>query len=145
MAREIYSETEMTALHIATSAHWGKKDATGENLIGHLNRVSLMGQNEEERVVGILHDIFVNTDVTVADLYGARLPREVVRALVCITRKNGETAERYFTRLTRSEIAKNVKTYELIDLTKSEKFGKLPKEEKDRVIAEYELLKELIA
>ena len=52
------------AIEIATEAHLGQFDKSGHEYIGHPLRVMEMGVTEEEKIVGILHDLVEDTDWT---------------------------------------------------------------------------------
>ena len=44
-------------IEIATEAHKGQLDKAGRDYIGHSLRVMEMGKTEEDKIVGILHDV----------------------------------------------------------------------------------------
>jgi (p)ppGpp synthase/HD superfamily hydrolase len=50
------------AIEIATEAHSGQFDKSGKEYVGHPLRVMEMGQTEEEKIVGVLHDVIEDTD-----------------------------------------------------------------------------------
>ena len=52
------------AIEIARQAHAGQVDKAGADQIGHPLRVMEMGKTEEERIVGILHDVIEDSDWT---------------------------------------------------------------------------------
>lgn len=45
------------AMEIARQAHVGQVDKGGADYIGHPLRVVEMGRTEEEKIVGVLHDV----------------------------------------------------------------------------------------
>ena len=104
------------AIEIATEAHKGQLDKSGKDYIEHPLRVMEMGKTEEEKIVGVLHDVIEDTEWTFDKLAeeGAKL---VVKTLVDI--ENG-TAIRTRQDDSRSNYAKMLKK-ELgnIDFTKS--------------------------
>lgn len=53
--------TLQRAIEIATLAHQGQVDKSGNDYIGHPLRVMEMGRTEDERIVGVLHDVVENT------------------------------------------------------------------------------------
>ena len=53
--------TLQRAIEIATEAHKGQFDKSGKDYIGHSLRVMEMGQTEEEKIVGVLHDVVEDT------------------------------------------------------------------------------------
>ena len=56
--------TLQKGIEIATQAHKGQVDKSGKDYIGHPLRVMEMGRTEEEKIVGVLHDVVEDTDWT---------------------------------------------------------------------------------
>ncbi len=52
------------AIEIAIKAHKGQLDRSGKPYIGHVLRVMSLGISEEEKIVGMLHDLFEDTEIT---------------------------------------------------------------------------------
>lgn len=52
------------AIEIARQAHVGQVDKGGADYIGHPLRVMEMGRTEEEKIVGVLHDVVEDSDWT---------------------------------------------------------------------------------
>lgn len=52
------------AIQIATQAHEGQLDKSGKAYIGHPLRVMEMVTSENEKIVGVLHDLIEDTDWT---------------------------------------------------------------------------------
>lgn len=73
------------ALQIATRAHSGQVDRDGNPVILHPVTVGMMGNTDEERVAGFLHDVVEDTDMTFDDLLEAGIPVGVVNALRLLT------------------------------------------------------------
>lgn len=73
------------ALQIATHAHAGQTDRDGNPVILHPLTVGLMGETDEVRVAGFLHDVVEDTDYTLDDLLAAGIPNGVVEALRLLT------------------------------------------------------------
>ncbi|HUP50107.1 MAG TPA: GTP pyrophosphokinase, partial [Thermoanaerobaculia bacterium] len=53
------------AIMIAVQAHAGQVDKAGEPYILHPLRVMLKLTSDEERIVGVLHDVVEDTDWTI--------------------------------------------------------------------------------
>mgnify|MGYP003288846580 CR=1 FL=1 len=70
------------AIEIATEAHKGQLDKEGRDYIGHSLRVMEMGKTEEEKIVGVLHDVIEDTDWTFEKLAEEGFSDEVL-ALRC--------------------------------------------------------------
>lgn len=56
------------AVEIAREAHLGQSDPYGEDYILHPLRVMAMGRTEDEKTVGILHDVVEDTHWTLDEL-----------------------------------------------------------------------------
>ena len=69
------------ALQLAVKAHAGQTDRDGEAYILHPLQVGLMGDTDEERMTGFLHDVLEDTSMTAEELLEAGIPESVVTAL----------------------------------------------------------------
>jgi (p)ppGpp synthase/HD superfamily hydrolase len=66
--------------------------------------------SDEERIVGVLHDIVEETDVTLEQLKELGYPDRIVEAIDYLTwRKEQETYDQYIQRLKLNPLAANVK------------------------------------
>ena len=70
------------AIEIATEAHKGQLDKEGRDYIGLSFRVMEIGKTEEEKIVGVLHDVIEDTDWTFEKLAEEGFSDEVL-ALRC--------------------------------------------------------------
>ena len=70
------------AIEIATEAHKGQLDKASRDYIGHSLRVMEMGKTEEDKIVGVLHDVIEDTDWTFEKLAEEGFSDEVL-ALRC--------------------------------------------------------------
>ena len=52
------------AIDIATKAHSGQVDKAGQPYITHPLRVMSMGATDDEKIVGVLHDVVEDSDWT---------------------------------------------------------------------------------
>jgi hypothetical protein len=103
------------AIALAVEAHRGQKDKVGAPYILHPLRVMFRLETEHERMTGILHDVVEDTAVTLETLRGLEYPPEVVAALACVTRRNGESYDEFVDRLLPNPIARRVKLADLED------------------------------
>ena len=78
--------TLQRAIEIATQAHQGQFDKSGKDYIGHPLRVMEMGQTENEKIVGVLHDVIEDTDWTFEKLADEGFSQEIITALRCVTK-----------------------------------------------------------
>lgn len=77
------------ALQIATKAHEGQKDRDGYPVILHPITVGMMGDTDEEKMTGFLHDVVEDTEYTFDDLLMAGISNGVVNALRLLTHEKG--------------------------------------------------------
>jgi (p)ppGpp synthase/HD superfamily hydrolase len=104
------------AIEIATKAHEGAIDKYGAPYINHVTRVMNMGQNDNEKIVGVLHDVIEDTHWTFEDLEKEGFSKEVIDALRCVTKtsENEDYAE-FITRVKINPLAVKVKLNDLTD------------------------------
>lgn len=102
---------------IATKAHSGQFDKGGSPYILHPLRVMLSLDNDEDRIVGILHDVLEDTSITLQHLEdnGFLGEIEILDALVNITRKSNESYKDFILRVKLNPIALRVKLADLRD------------------------------
>ncbi|WP_326514054.1 GTP pyrophosphokinase [Clostridium intestinale] len=102
---------------IATRAHSGQFDKGGNPYILHPLRVMLSLDNDEDRIVGILHDVLEDTSITLRHLEdnGFHGEIEILDALVSITRKSNESYKDFILRVKLNPIALRVKLADLRD------------------------------
>lgn len=102
---------------IATKAHSGQFDKGGSPYILHPLRVMLSLDNDEDRIVGILHDVLEDTSITLQHLEdnGFLGEIEILHALVSITRKSHESYKDFILRVKLNPIALRVKLADLRD------------------------------
>ena len=103
------------AIELATEAHKGQTDRAGKPYIGHITRVSRAGRTVEERMAGILHDIVEDTDWTFGRLADEGIPLQVIEAVRCLTKQEGEDYNHFIERVKSNPIAIEVKLNDLRD------------------------------
>ena len=111
------------AEQIATEAHAGQVDKAGVAYINHPRTVSSMCNSEAAKIVGWLHDVVEDTEVTFEDLIEKGFSDEIIEALRCITKEEGYEISEYYTKIKRNIIAREVK---LADLTHNSDFSRIP-------------------
>lgn len=108
--------TLQRALEIATQAHQGQFDKAGRDYIGHPLRVMEMGKTENEKIVGILHDVIEDTDWTFEMLAEEGFSDEVIAALKCVTKTSeNENYDDFIDRVKKNPLAVTVKINDLTD------------------------------
>lgn len=108
--------TLQRAIEIATQAHKGQVDKSGKEYIGHPLRVMEMGKTEEEKIVGVLHDVVEDTDWTFERLEAEGFSKEVIDALRCVTKvSENENYDDFIERVKTNPLAVAVKINDLSD------------------------------
>ena len=108
--------TLQRAIDIATEAHDGQFDKSGKDYIGHPLRVMEMGKTEEEKIVGVLHDVVEDSDWTFEALAAEGFSEEVIAALRCVTKlSDNENYDDFIERVKKNPLAVAVKINDLTD------------------------------
>lgn len=108
--------TLVRAIEIATEAHKGQYDKAGNDYIGHPLRVMEMGTTENEKIVGVLHDVIEDTDWTFEALTDEGFSEEVIAALRCVTKlSENENYDDFIERVKKNPLAVAVKINDLSD------------------------------
>jgi (p)ppGpp synthase/HD superfamily hydrolase len=103
------------AIALAVEAHRNQRDKSGEPYILHALRVMFTCETEVERIVAVLHDVAEDTDRSFDDLRKLGFSEEVLDALDCVTKREGESYEPFVERAAGNPIARNVKLADLKD------------------------------
>lgn len=101
------------AISIAVEAHRGQRDRTGAPYILHPMRVMAAVDTDTEKIVAILHDVVEDTDWTFEKLAQEGFPQEIIEALKCVTKREGEPYDDFVKRSGSNEIARRVKLADL--------------------------------
>ena len=97
------------ALRIATKAHEGQKSKNGEDYILHPIAVSSYCITERGKIAALLHDVVEDTDVTLEDLRREGFGEDILNAVDCVSKREGEEYEDYLQRVASDDIAVEVK------------------------------------
>lgn len=104
------------AINIATTAHNGQIDKAGQPYISHPLRVMSMGTTDEEKIVGILHDVIEDSNWTFEQLAAEGFSTEIIEALRCVTKlSENEPYYKFIQRVKNNPLAIKVKINDLID------------------------------
>jgi (p)ppGpp synthase/HD superfamily hydrolase len=101
------------AISIAVEAHRRQRDRTGAPYIVHPMRVMAGVDSDIEKMVAILHDVVEDTDWTFERLTQEGFPTEVIEALNCVTKREGEEYDDFVKRSASNKIARKVKLADL--------------------------------
>jgi (p)ppGpp synthase/HD superfamily hydrolase len=103
------------AIEIAVAAHAGQCDKNGDPYILHPLRMMTRARTMEEKIVAVLHDVVEDSAWTLTQLRAEDFPREVIRAVGCLTKKEGEEYDVFVERAISHPLAKAVKILDLED------------------------------
>ena len=115
---------------IAVSLHKGRIDETGEPHIGHLRRVAdqVAEAGRETVAAAWLSSVLDMTTMSETALREAGVPREILDAVVALSRRDSETDNSYYQRVRSNPTALLVKTAILADLCDEERLKLLTEE-----------------
>ena len=104
------------AIEIAHEAHAGQYDKAGKEYILHPLRVMERGRTEEEKIVGVLHDVVEDSEWTFEMLEAEGFTPEVIEALRCVTKvSEDEDYDHFIDRVLTNPLAMRVKLLDLED------------------------------
>ena len=130
-----------TALLIAAEAHQGQVDKNNMPYILHPIAVASKVDTLELKTIAILHDTIEDTSVTADDLLKKGVPKEIVEAVVLLSKPGDEEYESYLRRVKENPLAKTVKLADLAHNTDPERASGLNEARRKK----YELAKMVLA
>lgn len=134
----VYDEMYLSeAIKLAVHFHHGQRDKSGSPYIYHPLTVMLSMDKDdyEGQIVAILHDILEDTNCLVNDLY---FPKNIVDAVLAITKAKSETNKEYWTRVKKNPIALRVKLKDIEHNSSEERLMAIPTvEERDYLREKY--------
>lgn len=103
------------AIILAVNAHKNQLDKANDDYILHLIRVMIQLNTEEERIIGVLHDVIEDTYITYDDLKNEGFSEKIINILKILTKDNQEEYFDYIERIKLNDIAIKVKLADLKD------------------------------
>lgn len=103
------------ALCIAQKAHEGQTDKAGMPYILHPIRVSERCYTDNEKIVALLHDTIEDANITPEYLLSEGFSKEIVDAVLSVTRNENESYEDFVERSKANKIGRWVKIHDLED------------------------------
>jgi len=103
------------AIALAVEAHRGQREKAGQPYVLHALRVMFRVDTDAERIVAGLHDVVEDTGRSFDDLRKMGYSEEVLAALDCVTKREGEAYEQFVDRAAANPIARRVKLADLED------------------------------
>lgn len=115
-----------------------KVDKAGNIYLRHLNKVADSFQEENEKIVALLHDLVEDTSFTFEDLKALDFSDSIISSLRLLT-NDCANYEEYIERLVVSDdyIAKKVKLVDLLDNMNLNRLNKITKKDIKRVKDKY--------
>lgn len=107
--------TRAVAISLASKAHDGQVDKTGQPYIFHPLRVMMALESEADQIVGVLHDVLEDTPATAFDLLSVGFTEDIIAAVVALTRRPHESYEDFILRAAANAIARRVKIADIRD------------------------------
>jgi (p)ppGpp synthase/HD superfamily hydrolase len=131
------------AIILAAESHSGQVDKAGVAYVLHPLRVMLRLKTPDEMIVGVLHDVVEDTNVTLEDLRKSGFSEVIVEAIDALTKRSGESRLEAGVRAKRNPLARRVK---LADIAENMDLGRIPlPSEKDlKRTREYLLVRDLL-
>ena len=133
------------ALQIATDAHLYQVDKAGAPYIFHPIRVLNRCSTDDEKIVALLHDTIEDTEVTAEYLLMEGFPRNIVDAILSVTRNEDENYEDFIKRSRLNPIGRQVKLHDLednMDITRLNELTEKDLYRLNKYIKAYKYLKE---
>lgn len=121
------------AIGLAVAAHKGQKDRYGAPYILHPLRVMSRVETAAEKTVAVLHDVVEDTDWTLDKLRREGFPEEIIVALDCVTKREGEPYEDFVGRSGANPLARSVKLADLEDNMDARRMPEITDDAKTRL------------
>jgi (p)ppGpp synthase/HD superfamily hydrolase len=131
------------AIELAVKMHKGQKDKGGNCYIEHPLRVMLSLETEEEKIVGVLHDVIEDSECTKEDLIELGFSQRIAEAVEGISRRENESYMEFIERCSKDELLRKVKLKDIKDNKNLERIPN-PTEEDLRRIKKYEKAEKLL-
>ena len=103
------------ATSIAIGVHKGQFDKNDKPYLNHVFRVMNAGQTIQEKIVGVLHDVIEDSDMTIEDLINYGFETDILDAVNAMTHYENEDYDEYIDRVISNPIAIRVKINDLTD------------------------------
>ena len=123
------------AIEIAVAAHKGMKDKGGNPYILHPLRIMISLTTEDERIVGVLHDVVEDCpDWTFERLQSEGFSESVLRSLMSVTKSSDDTDYQAFVERARNDpVGRKVKMADIKDNLDVTRIGDLRAEDIARI------------
>lgn len=126
------------AQRIATGAHMGQVDKSGQPYITHPQRVAARLTDPDAQAAAWLHDVLEDTPTTAADLAHAGIPPHIIDAVVLLTRTPHQPSDLYYRQIRSNALALQVKLADIADNTDPDRVEALDETTRARLAKKYE-------
>lgn len=100
---------------------------------------------DDERIVAVLHDVVEDSNITLDDLLKLGFSEEIVSALDCLTKREGEPYSEFLDRVSTNALARAVKIEDIRDNLDPARLALLPELNVSRVEKYHSALRSLSA
>jgi (p)ppGpp synthase/HD superfamily hydrolase len=121
------------AILIAAQAHLGQRDKGGAPYILHPLRMMMRMESEAAMIAAALHDVVEDSAWTLEQLRDEGFSEEVLQAVDCLTRRDGETYDEFVARAGANAIARPVKIADLEDNMNVKRLGEMTPKDLARI------------
>lgn len=121
------------AIALAAAAHEHQKDRAGKTYILHPLRLMFRMTTEAEMTAAVLHDVVEDTEWTIETLREEGFSEDVLFAVDCLTKRDGEPYMALIERAKTSPIALRVKIADLEDNMDAKRLDRLSVHDTDRL------------
>lgn len=127
----IYTQNTRNAMLIAFNAHHWQYDKSGVPYIYHPIHLAEQMETESECIVGLLHDVVEDTDITFEELE-KQFSAEVIEALKLLTHDKSVPYMDYIKKIKPNPIARKVKLADLRHNSDSTRLEKMTAKDRKR-------------
>jgi (p)ppGpp synthase/HD superfamily hydrolase len=121
------------AILIAAQAHMGQRDKGGAPYVLHPLRMMMRMESEAAMIAAVLHDVVEDSGWTLEQLRGEGFSEEVLLAVDCLTRRDGEGYGEFVARAQANPIARQVKIADLEDNMNVKRLGEMTAKDLARI------------
>src|SRR6266542_3765456 len=118
---------------IETKTYVVQKDKSGTLYIFHALRMKMRMESEAAMIAAVLHDVVEDSGWTLEQLRGEGFSEEVLLAVDCLTRRDGESYDEFVARAQANPIARRVKIADLEDNMNVKRLGEMTAKDLARI------------
>jgi (p)ppGpp synthase/HD superfamily hydrolase len=126
------------AILLATQAHKRQKDKADMPYILHPLRMMVKMKTESEMMAAVLHDVVEDTGWKLEQLREKGFPEEVLEAVECLTKREGEDYTAFIERAKTNRIARKVKIADLEDNMDARRISNFTTKDAERMARYYQ-------